>query len=570
MKVDQDLRNILSRIDGRGYKAYKDIEGEYQFKSFTLIIDHAQGDPFASPSRVRVRIPTNTAGFPPDTYENKSREIATRDFIARSFYLLSRRFARGNRGTGNSGLISISRPGQEILERSSVIINEKFVEVRFFIGLPAAGRKVLSREAEVMFFREIPEIVKHSLFFTNLNRENLYKHINVSEDADLIRKKLRELKLVCFIANGAILPRESGISQKPLDPSKAIKFKSPQSLEVQIQTKHHGIVKGMGIPSGVTLITGGGYHGKSTLLNAIELGVYNHVPGDGREFVITDDTAMKIRAEDGRSIKNVDISPFINHLPFNLDTTLFSTEDASGSTSQAANIIEALEAGSKLLLIDEDTSATNFMIRDFRMQKLVEKEKEPITPFIDKVKPLYKDYGVSSIIVIGGSGDYLDVADCVICMIEYLPHDYTEKAKEIARTFPTDRIFEGDTNFGKINDRIILRESFNELFSRDKIKLKARGLYHIQAGRENIDLSCVEQLIDEGQTKAISSSLLYIRNLIDNTHTLKEIIDKVQRDISTRGLNVIGSKYSGEYVYFRPLELAATLNRLRNLKVKMR
>ena len=101
----------------------------------------------------------------------------------------------------------------------------------------------------------------------------------------------------------------------------------------------------MGIRKGITLIVGGGYHGKSTLLKALEAGVYNHIAGDGREFVITDDTAFKLRAEDGRSITGVDISPFIKNLPNKKDTVHFSTEDASGSTSQAANLMEALESG---------------------------------------------------------------------------------------------------------------------------------------------------------------------------------------------------------------------------------
>ena len=195
---------------------------------------------------------------------------------------------------------------------------------------------------------------------------------------------------------------------------------------------HAGKIQGMGIKKGITLIVGGGYHGKSTLLKALELGVYNHIAGDGREYVITDDTAMKIRAEDGRSIKKVDISMFINDLPNGKDTSAFCTEDASGSTSQAANVVEAMEAGAETFLIDEDTSATNFMIRDELMQRVVNREDEPITPFIDRIRELYEQYGISTILVAGSSGSYFHVADCIVQMNRYKPQEITAFAKEEA------------------------------------------------------------------------------------------------------------------------------------------
>ena len=270
----------------------------------------------------------------------------------------------------------------------------------------------------------------------------------------------------------------------------------------------------MGIPKGVTLVVGGGYHGKSTLLRAIERGVYNHIPGDGREFVVTDPTAVKIRAEDGRNVVGVDISPFIGMLPGGHDTHFFITDNASGSTSQAANILEALEAESKLILLDEDTSATNFMIRDRRMQTLIEKVHEPITPFVDKVRQLYKDYGVSTILVMGGSGDYFEVVDTVIAMVEYEPRDVTGEAKEISDKYPTGRIGEGDAGFGRLPERIPLSEGFDSRKGRREINLRAQGLKTLLFGREEIDLSCVEQLTEDGQVKAIGYAMLMQRSVI--------------------------------------------------------
>ena len=215
-----------------------------------------------------------------------------------------------------------------------------------------------------------------------------------------------------------------------------VAFSSPDSLRVSMELPHKGKITGMGIPAGITLIVGGGYHGKSTLLNALELGIYNHIAGDGREYVITDITAQKLRSEDGRFIKDVDISLFINDLPNKKDTYRFSTEDASGSTSQAAGIVEGMEAGSRVFLLDEDTSATNFMVRDSFMQQVISREKEPITPFLERAEDLFEKAGISTILVAGSSGAFFHIADTVIQMDNYVPVDITRKVKALCASYP--------------------------------------------------------------------------------------------------------------------------------------
>jgi len=569
MNSSEQLRKLLRKIDGKGYKAYKELKGVYDFRQYYLFIDHVQADPFASPSRVRIRVHKDFAKFPKDTYRNKSREIALRDYLTRKFAEAIIKFSKGKRGSGKSGLIGIAKTGQEILERTSVFVSDTYIEVRFTMGLPAHGRRILGKEAEEMFFKELPEIIRASLFFENLNKAELYKHIEVAEDADYLRGKLRELGLVAFVADGTILPRASGVDPRPLKGSRVVPFESPPSLRVEIELPNMGLITGMGIPRGVTLIVGGGYHGKSTLLRALELGIYNHIPGDGREFVVTNPNAVKIRAEDGRRIEKVDISPFINNLPFGEDTSSFSTEDASGSTSQAANIIEALEIGAELLLIDEDTSATNFMIRDHRMQELLPKEKEPITPFIDKVRQLYQDLGVSTIIVTGGCGDYFDIADCVICMVEYKPHDLSQRAKEIAQKYKEERKQEGGPYFGRFKERIPLPQGINPKKGR-KIKISPEGIHSILFGRQLIDLSAVEQLVDINQTHAIASAIYYAKKYMDGKRTLREVIDLVMDDIRKKGLDVLSSKPLGDYAIFRKFELASAMNRLRSFSVRQK
>jgi predicted ABC-class ATPase len=563
---ENSLRSLLLQLDGSGYKAYRDIEGSYEFPEFTLIVDRTQADPFASPSKFRVKVARSVAGFPLELFQSASRNIALRDYLTRQFDRVAKRISF-RRGTGKSGSIAIVSVGQEVLDRNSVFIDESIVEVRFLVGLPARGRSILGRQAAEMLCEDIPVIVKEALKYSSLDRQAIQKHVETIEDADWLRQQLTEKNLVAFVANGSILPRLSGVDPRPLSKG-AIPFQSPPSFEVEFNCPNCGLIKGMGIPLGITLIVGGGYHGKSTLLKAIELGVYNRLPDDGREYVITNLDAVKVRAEDGRSIAGVDISPFINRLPMGTSTTNFSTTNASGSTSQAANIIEALEAGAKLLLVDEDTAATNFMIRDRRMQQLIAKEKEPITPFIDKIQHLYSDYGVSTILVMGGSGDYFDVADTVIAMENFQPQDVTEKAKAIAKEYQTDRNVEGGKEFGRVTARIPLAESIDPSRGSRAVKLKVRDVDEVGFGTEDIDLAAVEQIADPAQLRAIALAIVYAKeNYINGKITIAEILDRVIADVKESGLDIVAEFIQGDLALFRRFELAAALNRLRTLQI---
>jgi predicted ABC-class ATPase len=566
MRDRNELHSTLLDLDGRGYKAYKDIQGRYSFPHFTLIVDRVQGDPFASPSQLRVQVPQSVAQFPPQLYASLSREIALRDYLTRQFDHAAKQVS-SHRGTGKSGLIAITRFGQEILERTAAFIDDEEVEVRFIVGLPAQGRRILGRQAAAMLCEDLPEIVESALKYASLDPQNLQQHVETAEDADELRSLLSQHHLVAFVADGAILPRRSGVDDRPLLEA-VVPFESPPSLRVELHCPNRGKIIGMGIPEGITLIVGGGYHGKSTLLRALEVGVYNHIPGDGREFVVTNPAAVKIRAEDGRSIVGTDISPFINQLPQGRSTTRFSTANASGSTSQAANIMEALEVGAEVLLMDEDTSATNFTIRDRRMQQLISKEKEPITPFIDKVRQLYEEYGVSTILVMGGSGDYFDVADRVVAMDTFQPREVTAEAKEIARTYASDRLSEGGSHFGTIRPRVPLTSSIDPSRGQRAVKVRVRDLDEVAFGTEEIDLAAVEQIVDAGQLRAIAAAMVYAKeNYIDPKHNLSTLLDRVLGDMEEEGLDAIAEFPRGDLVFFRRFELAAALNRLRTLQV---
>ncbi|MEG4417646.1 ABC-ATPase domain-containing protein [Microcoleus sp. LAD1_D5] len=620
MTNKESLQRHLLQLDNRGYKAYKDIQGNYDFSEFTLIIDYVQGDPFASPSKFRVIVPPNIAQIPRELFKSRSREIALRDYLTRQFDKAAHSIS-SKRGTGKSGMIAVTGFGQEVLERTSAFIISSNtsdiedlggVELRFAVGLPAGGRSILGRQAAEMLCEDIPQIVSNSLNHANLNAAECRRHVETAEDADCLRQQLAENGLVAFVADGSILPRRSGVDNSPLL-NNAVAFQSPPSLKVEFNCPNRGLISGMGIPAGITLIVGGGYHGKSTLLKAIELGVYNRIPGDGREFVVTSTAAVKIRAEDGRSVAGVDISPFINHLPQGRDTAQFYTENASGSTSQAANIIEALEVGRRkkeegrgkkeegrgkkeegrgkkeeaqsfvlemqlvaisegdlvpILLVDEDTAATNFMLRDRRMQELIAKDKEPITPFIDKIKHLYADYGVSTILVMGGSGDYFEVADTVIALDNFQAYNVTEKAKEIAKNYSISRAAEGGENFGEITQRVPIPASLDPSRGRRDVRVKVRDVDELAFGTEEIDLGTVEQIVDSGQLRAIAAAMVYAKQqYMDGKRTLSEIIDLVMADIDAQGMDILSPFPEGDFAMFRRFELAAAINRLRSLSV---
>lgn len=562
MKNLSDLKRELEKIDGRGYKTYKTLEGQYSFEDYILSIDHVQGDPFASPSRIRV-IVNNNNNFPKNLFDEKYKKITICDFLTRLFSKNIYKYGEKVFGSGKSGLIEISKCSQQVIERTSIIINNEKIEARFYVGFPARGRSVLSKELEKILFNIIPNIVKNTLIYNNINIKALNDKLKLLEDQEFIRKQLKDKKLIAFIANNSILPRESGISQKPLKDGK--KFISPKELEVEFNTPNRGLIKGMGIPEGITLIVGGGYHGKSTLLKALELGVYNHIEGDGREFVITDNTALKVRAEDGRGITKTDISLFINNLPNGKDTKKFYTENASGSTSQAANIIEGIESGTKLFLIDEDTSATNFMIRDSVMQQLVSKDKEPITPFIDVARSLYKQKGISTILVAGSSGDFFDIADLVIQMDNYEPYEVTKKAKALSRgIINVNENLKVDIDF----NRVILKGTIES--SPKGVKVKTLGKDGISINKENIDLRAVEQIVDNEQLNTIGAIMKYAENkLMGKNLTLAQIADNITEELKNNliGIENIKGGY-GSFAIVRKQEIMCAYNRYRKIKIR--
>lgn len=565
MNHASDLKKQLLSIHRKSYPAYKSLKGVYDFGEYTLSIDHVQGDPFASPSHVTIRIPFSVHRFPKDLYKTPETKAAFEDHLLRRFASQIRKFSFQAKGSGKSGLLSVSNCGQEILSRTACEIctsKDSTLIFRFHIGFPANGRTINATELEKILFDFLPSCVERGCLYRTCDKKKLTETFELAEDQTFIRKEIHRLGLAAFVADGSILPRQSGVSDLPM--KDGVAFSSPESLRVTLHLPHRGSLSGMGIPRGITLIVGGGYHGKSTLLKALETGVYPHIAGDGREYVITDESAVKLRSEDGRIIKNVDISLFINDLPNGRDTTSFSTLDASGSTSQAAGTVESIEAESRLFLIDEDTSATNFMVRDTFMQQVISREKEPITPFLERARDLYEKAGISTILVAGSSGAFFHIADTVIQMDCYHPVDITEKVKTLCKDYPLSPSSPAPFRMPSAK-RIFARPSKKQADRRDgKIRQRSKDVFSI--GKEEVDLRYVEQIKDSEQTASLALLLGYAKDhYSDGKKTIPEIADLLYQELKQNGYSGFfrNSYIPGGYAIPRLQEIHACLNRYR-------
>jgi len=614
----EELRRTLARIDGRGYKAYQDLRGEYQLGVWRIEIAHVQGDPYAPPSRLHARVALGDAGLERFAQGAPPRLRALEDFLARR--LAGEIRCRSLRD------YSVDRCGQEVLLRTIVRVRPGEalgLEARLAVELPAAGRRIRARAAAQLLLEELPALLDSALTLPGLTLPGptlpapsprsgvtsahalephafdpgaLEHHQDVIEDHAALTGLLAEHGWVAFIANGAILPRRGGHDDRPLegtifpsdppvgdsargdepsaeaDRAPVIAFRAPVSLEREVRLPHAGLVRGMAIPTGVTLLVGGGFHGKSTLLEAIARGIYPHIPGDGREQVATDPLAVKIRAEDGRAVTGTDISPFIGDLPFGRATRRFSTQNASGSTSQAANIIEALEAGARALLVDEDTSATNFMIRDEPMRRLLKPAQEPITPFLDRVRNLHCDRGVSTVMVVGGSGEYFRVSDRVIQMDRYRPVDVTPDAHAIAPPGPAspDPFPEAGV------PRRLIFEHYRAAAGPRGLRIKAQGAARILVDREEVDLGACEQIISAAQVRALAEILEQALENAGRDGMWREAatgltaadVRRVLRDGGDEVLDRSSRFPRGDLAAVRDIEVMFMLNRLRDLVVR--
>ena len=561
-----DLIGHLHALDGRSYAAYKAIVGRYRAPAgWFLHIDRVQSDPYAPPTRIHVDVPTDLHGLElldeADLLADVDRRLAVGDFLTRELHA-------GFRGTA----LSIASPGQEILQRSSIILrpDEKkegsgwTLEVRARLALPAQGRSIQGHEASRIVGRDLVRELEEAMDLTGERGDRLVHHVATLEDHRALTATVARNGWVAFLADGSVLPRRSGVSDDPLDGG--VPLEAPESMAATVELPHAGMVRGTVVEAGVNVIVGGGYHGKSTLLSAIERGVYPHVPGDGRELVATVPDTVKVRAADGRAVTGVDLTPFISHLPAGRDTASFTTRNASGSTSQAASIIEAVEAGSTALLLDEDTSATNLLIRDSRMRELVAAEREPITPLVDRITALFRRRGVSTVMVMGGSGDYLDVADRVLLMDAYHLRDVTEQARRVVADQP--RPVTELEDFAEPRRRV--PEPAPPRTRRGPVRTRAQGTSTLVLDREDIDISDVGGVTDPGQAEAIAYALrALLEQRFDGVSPLRECLDDLEALLDDEGLDALTDERERPAFLVRPrmVDVGAAVSRYRKLEL---
>ncbi|KNE70019.1 ABC transporter ATPase [Allomyces macrogynus ATCC 38327] len=530
----EDLRALLQRLDRAQYGAYKRLTGNtYRFPTFDLTFQYVQSDAYAPPSALRVLVPHTSAFFPPALYSTRTRRIALADFFEPP---LCRIAARDQRADPT---------------RSSVRVTDEGIDARFALSLPARGRSIMGVECAALVVDTLPGVVAANLTAAGVDVGAAQAHVECVEDQDALRRMVEDAGLVAFIGNGSILPRAAGDSQLPL--TSAIPWQSPPSLEITFTLPNRGAITGTALRAGVTLIVGGGFHGKSTLLDALTVGIYNKRPGDGREFVVSHSRATQVQSEDGRAVHNVDISPFIGTLPMRAPdaTTEFSTTNASGSTSLAAAVQEALEQNAPVLLLDEDTCATNFMARDARMRQLV--PADPITPLTHKIRALAEDRGVSLVLVVGGAGEFLGVADTVLAMDGYIPRDVTNQARAIAAgsDVPDER------PYGHVAARRVVRVP-----PIDREKVHVRQVRRAQIGELEVQVDAAAGLVEKGQLRYAIAVLAWIgRNAAIQKLPLSEA---VARAVAAPMEEVV-PRLEGWQVVPRAEEVAMVVNRVRSV-----
>ena len=462
-----------------------------------------RGTGFRNPEKLVLSV-----GIPEEIFGSDAEDlrIPTANFVLHLLWPvmenLGKEYRNDKKDVREKAKFSIQAPDGCMDKKSGCLYNRELkryvLQILFNVPL-INGTSVNSKSA----FRAVRDIMEHVAgAFAGFDRNELCLWQKTFANQECIRRYMKARGLCTFVADGSILPRDNG-ADKPMRDAKP--FRSPESLRVSVTTDTGDIITGMGVKKGITVITGGGYSGKSTLLDAIESGIYYHVPGDGREYVLTDETALKTNAEDGRPVADISMEPFFRQLSGGLELSHFSTRHASGSVSQAANIVEAIGGGVKLLLIDEDKSATNFMIRDKIMRKIV--PNEPIIPFTDRIGELSEDLGVSIILVIGGSAEYLAHADTVILMEDYEPRDITG----VVRDFGMDKTSEPAKAIWKHSRRLVPKATTQEF------------LYFRSAVTEN-----EKKIILDDYSADITS--LTALNTPERLNTLMSVMEKLLTD----------------------------------------
>ena len=585
------LYQKIRSLQGKNYGLYKSLaEKTWDFGDFVLEFLHVQGDPYAPASRVMIKSSLQMLGYPSEWSGSFEHRLALSNYLYRKLSALVR-----EKFSGKDAAVVFDSAGPEMLVRNALWIDNGELRACLQVRLPGDGRKIQAEDAAEILTMVLPDLVSAGLYNSGASKPDgvepeLLSYYKVLAERKEILSLLEERGLCVFVPDGAILPRASGLSEQPMEG--AVPFTAPEEMAVTLVANGREI-RGMGIPKGITVISGGAFHGKSTLLQALTKAVYPHIPGDGREGIVVSESAVRVGVEDGRSVRGTDLSQFVRDLPGGISTKNFTTACASGSTSEAANLMEAIEAGSDVFLIDEDSSAVNFLIRDVRVRKLLGDDREPLIPLTDRIREIK---GRSFILVAGACGDFLDLADNIIVMASYKAECARVNGKNVAAGL-ADFAGNGadDAEIGAVAKIVPNLPAFVEPQCRDfaeyvkpllpslrpasaverQVKVKISGDTLLQIGFLVSDTSKAGSLVDKQQRFGAGFMLLNLcQNVASNNDTngddsaksmtIMERITALCEKIKNVGFRNLPQGLSREMSLPRAIDIACVLYRLRN------
>ena len=568
MKDRKEFYNILSEIDGKPFAEYERLLGDFDFARYVIKCMKIDAAHDAENPVFNIRIPQSIAELPGHLYDSPVRRTALEDYLTRNFCAVAGRIARFNESGWARRNIIIAEPGQKILPRTSVVVTKEYIDVRVRIALPykvyVSGERLVDAEmARRVFFEDMPETVSSSIFCCNLNLAEVEDFVNGMEDADRIRQTLSTLGLVSFVGEGSLLAREQDTDLPDYD--QIAPFEVSEAAQTSIDVPNAGKVIGLGIPAGLTVVLGDAANGRKDFMSAIAAGVFNHIPGDGRETVITVSDAVQVATERGRSVQEVNITPFLSESESG-NPASYSTRAADSFISQAAATIEALEVGARVLIVDENTSSSAFLTTDARVAGLL--GATPRASLAQRARQMVDELGIS--IVIGGENlvaEYIPVADTVLKVEDFQVTNITEEAKALNLAVPPEA---PAVNLSPMlgRSRWIMPSSIDAAVGSKDVVIEAIDLNAIRFGRSIIELDSVSQIADESQTLTLGLLLYYAKlRYMQEGYPLREMLDMIDRDLSSEGLGTISRELRGDLARPRRYELAAALNRLPTFRV---
>jgi predicted ABC-class ATPase len=568
MKDRKEFYNLLAEIDGKPFSEYERLIGDFDFARYVIKCSKIEMARDGENPVFNIRVPQSIAELPGHLYDSPVRRTALEDYLTRNLCAVTGRIARFNESGWARRNIIIAEPGQKILPRTSVAVTKEYIDARIRIALPykvyVSGERLVDGEmARKVFFEDLPEIVSSSIFCCNLDLGAAEEFVNGMEDADRVRQTLATLGLVGFVGEGSLLAREQG-SDEP-DLSHIAPFEVADDARTEIDVPNAGKIAGLGIPAGLTVVLGDAANGRKDFMSALAAGVFNHIPGDGRETVITVSDAVQVAVDRDRVVQEVNITPFLTESE-NGNPASYSTRSADSFISQAAATIEALEVGARVLIVDENTSASAFLTTDARVAGLL--GATPRASLAQRARQMVDELGIS--LVIGGENlvaEYIPIADTVLKVEDFQVTNITEEAKALNLALPPEAPV---VNLAPMlaRSRWIMPSSIDAAVGSKDVVISALDLNAIQFGRSVIELDSVPQIADESQTLTIGLLLYYAKlRYMQEGYPLREMLDMIDRDLSSEGLGTISRDLRGDLARPRRYELAAALNRLPTFRV---